>query len=73
MKILITGAAGFIGSYLSYALAGLGHEVVGIDNMNHYYDIQLKLSRLDYFKIDRSKAEYGKPIISQLYPIAASS
>jgi UDP-glucuronate 4-epimerase len=68
MKILITGAAGFIGSYLSYALAGLGHEVVGIDNMNHYYDIQLKLSRLDYFKIDRSKAEYGKPIISQLYP-----
>lgn len=46
MKILVTGAAGFIGSFTSAALLELGHEVVGIDNLNEYYDIQLKKDRL---------------------------
>jgi nucleoside-diphosphate-sugar epimerase len=42
MKILVTGAAGFIGSHLSERLADLGHEVVGIDNFNPYYSVELK-------------------------------
>lgn len=42
MKILVTGAAGFIGSHLSERLHALGHEVIGIDNFSPYYDIDLK-------------------------------
>ena len=45
-KILVTGAAGFIGFSLSKRLLEQGHEVVGLDNLNDYYDINLKLSRL---------------------------
>jgi UDP-glucuronate 4-epimerase len=47
MKYLVTGAAGFIGSKVSEELALLGHEVVGIDNLNDYYDPALKLARLN--------------------------
>lgn len=46
MKILVTGAAGFIGSRLSEFLAERGDEVVGIDNLNNYYDPSLKVARL---------------------------
>ena len=46
MKILVTGAAGFIGSKLSYALACRGDEVVGLDCINDYYDVRLKYGRL---------------------------
>lgn len=42
MKVLVTGAAGFIGSHLCERLTGLGHEVVGIDALTDYYDIELK-------------------------------
>ena len=42
MKILVTGAAGFIGSHTAERLSELGHEVVGVDNFNGYYDIDLK-------------------------------
>lgn len=49
MKILITGAAGFIGSKLAYELAKRGDEVIGIDNINNYYDPNLKYSRLKEF------------------------
>lgn len=47
MKILVTGAAGFIGSHVSASLIGHGHEVVGADNINDYYDPALKKARLD--------------------------
>ncbi len=46
MKILVTGAAGFIGFSTSKALLKRGDEVVGLDNVNDYYDVQLKLARL---------------------------
>lgn len=46
MKVLVTGAAGFIGMHLSERLAALGHCVVGIDNCNDYYDVSLKEARL---------------------------
>ena len=45
-KILVTGAAGFIGYFLSRRLAEAGHEVVGLDNLNEYYDVRLKQDRL---------------------------
>ena len=47
MTILITGAAGFIGSHLSNKLLARGEKIFAIDNLNNYYDVQLKQSRLD--------------------------
>lgn len=47
MKYLVTGAAGFIGSSVVERLCVLGHKVVGIDNLNDYYDVSLKQARLD--------------------------
>jgi UDP-glucuronate 4-epimerase len=47
LKILVTGAAGFIGTALTIRLLERGEEVVGIDNLNEYYDVNLKLARLE--------------------------
>ncbi|HIF9259563.1 TPA: NAD-dependent epimerase [Photobacterium damselae] len=46
MKYLVTGAAGFIGSAVTERLCALGHQVVGVDNLNDYYDVFLKQARL---------------------------
>lgn len=46
MKVLVTGAAGFIGSKVMQMLAARGDEVVGLDNINNYYDVRLKYGRL---------------------------
>lgn len=50
MKILVTGAAGFIGFHLSRRLLSDGHQVAGVDNLNDYYDVRLKTDRLDILK-----------------------
>ncbi len=54
MKIMVTGSAGFIGNQLALKLLERGDEVIGIDNLNDYYDVNLKLARLDRIK-DHSK------------------
>jgi UDP-glucuronate 4-epimerase len=46
MKYLVTGAAGFIGNFVSQRLCQQGHDVIGLDNLNDYYDPNLKLARL---------------------------
>ncbi|NRR92889.1 NAD-dependent epimerase [Winogradskyella undariae] len=56
MKILVTGAAGFIGFYTSKILVSKGHQVVGLDNLNDYYDVNLKYSRLSELGINKSEA-----------------
>jgi len=50
MKVLISGTAGFIGSTLALKLLARGDEVIGIDNVNDYYDVNLKLARLERVK-----------------------
>ena len=45
MRVLVTGAAGFIGMHLAERLVAEGHEVVGIDNFNDYYSVALKEAR----------------------------
>ena len=50
MKYLVTGAAGFIGAATCQKLLAAGHKVLGIDNLNDYYDVNLKLARLAQFE-----------------------
>ena len=52
MKFLVTGAAGFIGFHLSRRLLSLGHEVVGLDILNDYYSVEIKLARLALLEPD---------------------
>lgn len=62
-KVLVTGAAGFIGFYTAKKLIDLGYEVVGLDNINDYYDVNLKYDRLKELGIDRSEAEKENNLI----------
>lgn len=60
MTVLITGAAGFIGYHLAQRLAAEGLEVVGLDNLNEYYDVRLKHDRLTELGFDAHSAAYGR-------------
>jgi UDP-glucuronate 4-epimerase len=60
MKVLVTGSAGFIGYHMVIRLITEGFEVVGVDNLNNYYDINLKLDRLNESGIDISINELNK-------------
>ena len=64
MKILVTGTAGFIGYHLAKKLLARGDEVVGIDNINDYYDINLKYGRLAELGINRNEVKDGTKVIS---------
>ena len=55
MKVLVTGAAGFIGSYVCKRLLLRGDEVTGLDNINSYYDINLKYGRLVTLGVSREE------------------
>ncbi|OUR80871.1 protein CapI [Colwellia psychrerythraea] len=52
MKYLVTGAAGFIGFHVVQRLCEAGHQVVGLDNLNDYYDVNLKLARLKVLEVE---------------------
>ncbi len=67
MRILVTGSAGFIGHNLTKKLLQRGDEVVGIDNINDYYDVNLKYGRLQDLGIDIDQIVYGQPIVSSQY------
>jgi UDP-glucuronate 4-epimerase len=64
MTILVTGAAGFIGYHLCEALIIKGFHVVGLDNINDYYDINLKYARLKHLGINREKANIYNTIVN---------
>lgn len=66
MKILITGTAGFIGFHLAKKLLERGDEVVGLDNINDYYDVSLKHARLAELGIHNPKD--NKAVASTIYP-----
>lgn len=68
MKILVTGTAGFIGFHLAKKLLERGDEVVGLDNINDYYDVNLKYARLNELGIDAVDCDANKIIQSSTYP-----
>jgi len=68
MKILVTGTAGFIGFHLAKRLLERGDEVVGIDSINDYYDVNVKYGRLKESGIDVGEIEYAKALQSSKYP-----
>jgi UDP-glucuronate 4-epimerase len=65
-RVLVTGAAGFIGHHLSKLLVKNDYEVIGIDNINDYYDVNLKYARLADMHIDLNKIEYNKPVLGEI-------
>ncbi|MBN1847780.1 MAG: NAD-dependent epimerase [Deltaproteobacteria bacterium] len=68
MKILVTGAAGFIGAFTALGLLERGDEVIGLDSINDYYDVNIKYGRLERDGINRAKAETGELVKSTRYP-----
>lgn len=68
MKILVTGTAGFIGSFLALKLIQRGDEVIGLDCINDYYDIKIKYGRLQNAGILQEKIAYNTLIQSEKYP-----
>lgn len=62
MKYLVTGAAGFIGFHVSRHLLERGDEVVGLDLINDYYDVNLKYARLGELGVDRAEIQTGKVV-----------
>lgn len=69
MKVLVTGAAGFIGSYVCKSLLLRGDEVIGLDNINSYYDINLKYGRLDTLGVVQEDIGWYKFVQSSVYPL----
>jgi len=68
MKILVTGIAGFIGFHLAKKLIEDGHEVIGIDNINNYYDVNLKFDRLNELGIKRINLNNSDIVRSDSFP-----
>lgn len=68
MKYLVTGTAGFIGFHVAQKLIDRGEEVVGLDVINDYYDVNLKYDRLAYRGIAKNSIERGKLVQSEIHP-----
>ena len=68
MNVLVTGAAGFIGFHLSRRLLDEGYNIVGLDNINDYYDVSLKYARLKELGINEENAKrWNYSILSDKY------
>ena len=68
MKILVTGAAGFIGYHLCEALIAKGFDITGLDNINDYYDVDLKYARLKQLGLERENVNvYNTIVDSEFY------
>lgn len=67
-KILITGTAGFVGFHLAKVLLHRGDQVVGLDNVNDYYDVNLKYGRLKETGIEKSQIRYNELVQSSIFP-----
>lgn len=71
MKILVTGAAGFIGFHVCQCLLQRGDDVVGLDNINTYYDVDLKYGRLAVLGIGQEEIEWYKFVQSiGIFPLS---
>src|SRR5687767_378579 len=69
MRILVTGAAGFIGFHVSKSLLDQGHEVIGLDNLSEYYNVRLKKARLEQLT-PRNGFRFIKQDIADRAPMA---
>jgi UDP-glucuronate 4-epimerase len=67
MKVLVTGTAGFVGFYLAEQLLKRGDEVVGVDNINDYYDPKLKYARLAESGIEEEQVDWYQEVRSYKY------
>ena len=67
MKVLVTGSAGFIGFHLVEKLIRKGYEVIGLDNLNDYYDVNLKYARLRESGISNEAKSWNKLIQSNVH------
>ncbi len=68
MKILITGTAGFIGYHLAKKLINRGDEIIGLDCINDYYDVNVKYGRLQDCGINKEQITYNQLVQSSVYP-----
>lgn len=66
-KVLVTGSAGFIGFHTAVRLLEEGYEVIGLDNINDYYDVNLKYGRLKESGIEKDQIAWGKGVESSKY------
>jgi UDP-glucuronate 4-epimerase len=63
-KVLVTGSAGFIGFHTAIRLLAEGYKVIGLDNINDYYDVNLKYGRLKEIGVEKNQVDWGKAVQS---------